>query len=142
MAYEGSFYFPYPDSIGSSCDYQPFSFYLGGKRTYYGLPNNPNYDLGPLAGSSCDTITGISPTPALPGGEEEPALHVFYHSSWQKLFVNAQHIKGKICLLQVFDMNGKEVFSFSKQTQPPYYTGDVNCAAFCSKGDVCGEFDN
>ena len=46
-----------PDSLGTACDYQPFSFYLGGKRTYYGLPNNPNYDLGPLAGSVCDTLT-------------------------------------------------------------------------------------
>ncbi|HQQ51452.1 MAG TPA: T9SS type A sorting domain-containing protein, partial [Spirochaetota bacterium] len=41
--------------------YQPFSFYLGGKRTYYGLPNNPDYDLGALIGSVCDTLTGISP---------------------------------------------------------------------------------
>jgi hypothetical protein len=38
---------------------QPFSFYLGGKRTYHGLPNNPNYELGPLAGSICDTLTAI-----------------------------------------------------------------------------------
>ena len=52
-----------PDNIGAACNYQPFSFYLGGKRTYYGLPNNPNYDLGALAGSVCDTITGIAPFP-------------------------------------------------------------------------------
>ncbi len=52
-----------PDNLGAACNYQPFSFYLGGKRTYYGLPNNPNYDLGALAGSVCDTITGIAPFP-------------------------------------------------------------------------------
>jgi len=52
-----------PDNIGAACNYQPFSFYLGGKRTYYGLPNNPDYDLGALAGSVCDTITGIDPSP-------------------------------------------------------------------------------
>ncbi|MBK8846993.1 MAG: hypothetical protein IPO27_10775 [Bacteroidetes bacterium] len=46
-----------PDSLGAKCDYQPFSFYLGGKRTYYGLPNNPNYELGPLLGSACDTLS-------------------------------------------------------------------------------------
>ena len=33
------------------------SFYLGGKRTYLGLPNNPKYDLGALQGSSCDTLS-------------------------------------------------------------------------------------
>lgn len=47
----------FPDSLGSACDFRPFSFYLGGKRTYYGLPNNPDYDLGPVAGSICDSLT-------------------------------------------------------------------------------------
>jgi hypothetical protein len=46
-----------PDSLGSACDYQPFGFYLGGKRTYAGLPNNPKYDLGALTGSVCDSLT-------------------------------------------------------------------------------------
>jgi hypothetical protein len=46
-----------PDSLGAACDYQPFSFYLGGKRTYAGLPNNPKYDLGALTGSVCDSLT-------------------------------------------------------------------------------------
>jgi hypothetical protein len=46
----------YPDSLGSASDFHPFSFYLGGKRTYYGLPNNPNYELGPVAGSICDSL--------------------------------------------------------------------------------------
>ncbi|MBK7965066.1 MAG: hypothetical protein IPK10_07105 [Bacteroidetes bacterium] len=40
-----------PDSLGLACDFQPFSFYLGGARTYYGLPNNPDYELGAWAGS-------------------------------------------------------------------------------------------
>src|SRR6185503_1096208 len=34
-----------PDNIGILCDFQPYSFYLGGKRCYYGLPNNPNYEM-------------------------------------------------------------------------------------------------
>ncbi|MBL0341881.1 MAG: hypothetical protein IPP71_13640 [Bacteroidetes bacterium] len=41
----------YPDSLGTACGYSPFSFYLGGKRTYYGLPNNPDYDMPAIAGS-------------------------------------------------------------------------------------------
>lgn len=41
-----------------------------------------------------------------------------------------QNIRGKNCVLQIFDMNGKEVFSSIKTTQPPYYTQDVNCSAF------------
>ena len=45
-----------PDVMGNGCNFTPFSFYLGGKRTYWGLPNNPDYSLGPLTGSSCDTL--------------------------------------------------------------------------------------
>ena len=45
-----------PDLPDTTCDFRPFSFYLGGKRNYMGLPNNPDYDLGPLVGSGCDTL--------------------------------------------------------------------------------------
>ncbi len=33
----------YPDSLGTACGYAPFSFYLGGKRTYYGQVHNRDY---------------------------------------------------------------------------------------------------
>jgi hypothetical protein len=49
-----------PDQPGLACNFTPFSFYLGGKRTYWGLPNNPDYELGPLAGSICDSIVGLN----------------------------------------------------------------------------------
>jgi hypothetical protein len=126
----------YPDSLGAACDLQPYSFYLGGKRTYFGLPNNPDYELGAVTGSVCDTVTGISPTPALPGGEGVATLYAFYHAGWQKLFVNAQNIKGKNCLLQIFDVTGKEVYRSAKVSplgvggSGGYFTRDVNCAAF------------
>jgi hypothetical protein len=45
-----------PNGIGNACNIQPYSFYLGGKRVYLGLPNNPNYDLPALGGSFCDTL--------------------------------------------------------------------------------------
>jgi hypothetical protein len=51
-----------PDSAFPTCNFTPYSFYLGGKRTYWGLPNNPNYDMGVVAGSPCDTLSvGLSP---------------------------------------------------------------------------------
>ena len=46
-----------PNLLGAACDFQPYSFYLGGYRTYYGLGINPNYDLGPLTGSACDSLS-------------------------------------------------------------------------------------
>ncbi len=46
-----------PDSLGQACNFAPFSFYLGGKRTYWDLPNIPNYDLREISGSACDSLT-------------------------------------------------------------------------------------
>ncbi|MEP7170666.1 MAG: T9SS type A sorting domain-containing protein, partial [Bacteroidota bacterium] len=140
-----SFYYPYadtvynmynmnlsvinePDSLGATCNFQPYSFYLGGKRTYLGLPNNPDYDMAADSGSICDTLGSVGIQQLAVGSQAE--LFVFYHSSWQKLFINSQHIKGKNCLLQIFDMNGRIIFSAEKKTQPSYFTMDVNCAAF------------
>jgi len=40
-----------PDSTGLTCNFSPFSVYLGGRRCYAGLPNEPNYNLGAL---NCD----------------------------------------------------------------------------------------
>ena len=49
-----------PDSAYPACIFTPYSFYLGGARTYFGLPNNPNYALGAIEGSPCDTVsTGV-----------------------------------------------------------------------------------
>jgi hypothetical protein len=48
-----------PDSAGFACNYQRLGYYLGGKRTYQGLPNNPNYELGRLISSPCDSLTAL-----------------------------------------------------------------------------------
>jgi Secretion system C-terminal sorting domain len=45
-----------PDSNGILCDFAPFSFYLGGNRTYSCLPKMPNYNIGVAVGSGCDTL--------------------------------------------------------------------------------------
>jgi hypothetical protein len=66
----------YPDLQGTACEFDTFAVYLNGRmnRTY-SLPNFANYDLGPLVGSPCDTLspqdttqTGIpsAQIPALP----------------------------------------------------------------------------
>ena len=122
-----------PNSLGSACDLQPYSFYLGGKRTYGGLPNNPDYMLPALAGSACDTLTGIAPSPLGRGGE----LFVTYIASWQKLFVNAQHLKGKSITLTIYDITGKLIYNTARVLTPlgvggsagGYFTQDVNCSA-------------
>lgn len=118
-----------PDSLGAACNFQPFSFYLGGNRAYWGLPNNPNYDLGSLIGSGCDTLTGV---PDIKHQESKPELFVTYVNSWNKIFVNAQHLLGKNCELQLIDINGKEIYSSFKTTTPPYFMQEISLFGFTS----------
>lgn len=117
----------YPDSLGTACGYAPFSFYLGGKRTYYGLPNNPDYELPALAGSPCDTLTGLTPGPS--PKERGAELFATWVSSWQKLFVNAQNLKGKKVTVEVFDVTGK-VISASPPTPLPVERGEAHNGYF------------
>ncbi len=53
-----------PNIIGNGCNFNPYGFYLGGKRAYLGLPNNPEYEMGAWAGSGCDTLTVLTPNPS------------------------------------------------------------------------------
>jgi|GEM_PF-296480 len=116
-----------PDSAGLACDFQPWSFYLGGKRTYWGLPNNPDYDLGPLVGSPCDTLVGINePTRT----NTNASIHIYYAPDWQTAFINADNLKGTTYRLSVYDLMGKEVFSESGKITPPYYTKNLNCTGW------------
>jgi hypothetical protein len=45
----------FPDSGGIACDFQQHSIHLPGYSV--SLPNHPNYFLGPIPGSVCDSLT-------------------------------------------------------------------------------------
>jgi len=48
-----------PNNICTNTNFQPFSFYLDGHKSGTLLPNNPDFRLGPLAGSPCAPFVGI-----------------------------------------------------------------------------------
>jgi hypothetical protein len=116
----------YPDSLGAACDFQPFSFYLGGKRAYCGLPNNPNYELGPLAGSICDTLTvGIT----------ENAMYnnniiVYYDGDWKTAFINAKNLRGKNFKFELFNINGQLIKQESGKLISEFYTQNLDMSSF------------
>ena len=96
-----------PDSLGFACDFQPFSFYLGGARTYYGLPNNPDYELGAWVGSPCDTLTvGLTEN----SEKEDVFFQAWYNPEWNMIHVNASKLKGKSGVLRLFDVEGRVVY--------------------------------
>ena len=111
-----------PDSLGVACNLQPFSFYLGGKRSYAGLPNNPDYDLPALAGSPCDTLVSIGEAPQI----QQAALTVFYHTAWEKAFINASNLKGENGNLFVYDMQGKIIHQEPLRIQNGFFTRDLS----------------
>ena len=118
-----------PDSPGLACNFTKYSFYLGGNRTLWGLPNNPDYDLPGDSGCS-----NVSSPPAPQRGDQK--LHATYIAAWEKLFVNAQNLKGKNVTITIYDAAGKEKFARGK---PPggglgvysgYFTLDVDCTGW------------
>lgn len=117
-----------PDSLGAACDFQPYSFYLGGHRCYYGLPNNPHYELGPDIGSVCDTLTvGINTINAT-----QPNLQVYYEPAWQKTFINASSLKGKNIILEMYDAKGKRIFSEKSTLQSSDYSRSLEMNAYAN----------
>ena len=91
----------HPDSLGAACDFQPFSFYLGGKRAYKGLPNNPDYEMGPLQGSVCDTLVNISTIP------EELQLGIYPNPT--NGLINFNRLLPSDAIVKVYDTSGREM---------------------------------
>ena len=50
----------YPDTLGLGCQVMPYCFSLNGRRNYGGLPNMPNYNLGPLPSYQADAGANIT----------------------------------------------------------------------------------
>jgi hypothetical protein len=56
-----------PNLPGLSCNFNPQGVWLGGRMNRFslGLPNHPNYYLGPLVGSPCDTLSNPDTTTSI-----------------------------------------------------------------------------
>ncbi len=112
-----------PDSLGLACDFQPFSFYLGGARTYNGLPNNPDYELGAWVGSPCDTLSvGVDDFQP----PKQTFFQAWYNSEWNMIHVNASKLKGRTGSLRLFDMEGRLVYEKKIEVKAGgYVTGEI-----------------
>jgi hypothetical protein len=119
-----------PDSAGTACNFQLFSFPLGGNRTYRGLPHNPNYEMGRLVGSPCDTLTvGIAENSV----KEEVFFQAWYNHEWNMIHVNAAQLKGKKGVLRLFDMEGRIVFEKPAEViAGGYFTTEINMSGLAN----------
>ncbi len=104
----------YPDSAGIACDVQQHAINLGYAQLR-AVPNHPNYNLGPVVGSVCDSLGvglheqghdfrfGISPNPT-------------YDGNIKLVYLLPQNQPG---VFEVYDITGQLVY---KMHLPPWST--------------------
>jgi hypothetical protein len=90
-----------PDELGDSCDFQPYSFLLNGKKPRRALPNMPDYKLGALKGSECDSIRGVAPI-------ELSRTWLYPSPGSQSFYLTNTH--GQNVFVSVYDLLGRRVF--------------------------------
>ncbi|MBK6642320.1 MAG: T9SS type A sorting domain-containing protein [Bacteroidetes bacterium] len=92
-----------PDSAGLACDLVQHGVPLPAYN-FNSLPNHPNYFLGALAGSPCDTLTSLATEVII-----NPKLNVFPNpnNGYFTLGFNAQKEVG---ILEIFDSMGRMVY--------------------------------
>jgi len=107
-----------PNASGLAADFDTLTVYLGGQFNQYSLPNLPNYTLGALAGSPCDTIVSIESQVLL----DHEVLSVFPNPAQD--VINLKLSKGllggetKFTVL-VEDMSGRVVLSINANSVTP-----------------------
>lgn len=96
-----------PDNLGPPCDFQPYNFYLGGKRTYYSLPNNPNYELGWISGSPCDSLPH---TDIIETSKHENEILIYPNPSNDLIYIRPTFSSMEEMNITFFNSLGQEVY--------------------------------
>ena len=118
----------YPDSAGLSCQVE--LRYLN-YFTQFGtsginitvFPNYPNYNLGPLIGSGCDTLTGISYFE-----NSLTVLSIFPNSASAYFTATYKLPQNKTGKLELFDIVGNLVYSASLSQWSSVHRVELNDA--------------
>jgi hypothetical protein len=98
----------YPDSLGLACNFAPHSYLLTSTGYTYNIPSFPNYDLGTLEDSPCDTIVTI-PTGLQPPNSSSFRISPNPTTTW----LNIVYETSADGLFELFDINGKRVAATS-----------------------------
>ncbi len=96
----------YPDSAGTACDVQQHNINLG-IWNFRSVPNHPNYYLGPVTGSVCDSLTGLTPGPSPTGEGRFEILPNPNNGSFEIMYLLPQNKSG---VFEVYDVNGRKVY--------------------------------
>ncbi|HYV90673.1 MAG TPA: T9SS type A sorting domain-containing protein [Chitinophagales bacterium] len=93
-----------PDEVGAACNFIPNEIYLGGHHADYGLPNSPNYNLGALEGSACDTLaTSVSKNIF------SKTISLYPNPFTNEVTISMKNLNKGKCYLEVYEVAGKQV---------------------------------
>jgi hypothetical protein len=111
----------YPDSAGIACNAMHGGIAL--PNYHYGdLPNIPLYELGPLVGSSCDTLTASPPTPKV----GDLGMKIYPNPAIDELAISSSQLaNGQEVTVTIYDMLGKVQLQ-QKVTPQGDFNLDVN----------------
>ncbi len=110
----------FPDSAGLSCDIQQHSIHLPGYSK--SLPNHPNYFLGPISGSACDSLTSDVPTIS----SSVQSFEVFPNPARNILYIT-QRSNELIKFTSIFNSIGqKQVLNYSSIKNGEYLEVNVS----------------
>ncbi len=103
-----------PNTLGVSCNFNQHSYRLPSNNiANYTVPNFPNYRLGRLVGSLCDTLTSAPYlNPPQRGG-----LKIISNPNNGNFIINYSLPQNTSGILQIFDVMGKQVY---KQMLPQW----------------------
>ncbi len=93
-----------PDSLGSACDVTQHSFNTFTRNK--SVPNNPNYRLGRLVGSSCDTLTHVSSIISF-----DPHITLLPNPNSGKFIIKYKLLEGYEGDLEIRDILGNVVYT-------------------------------
>ena len=125
---EGSNVFHYiqdPDLPGLSCTIVQNSFFLPTNNDIC-MPNAPNFSLGPMVGSSCDTLTSTRG----PDDIESPIFNLVYHSESESALLNVSKLKGTKAKIYLTDISGRILFVDEGKTIAGYFTKNISMDNF------------
>jgi hypothetical protein len=120
---EGSNVFHYiqdPDLPGFACNVIQNSFFLPTNNDIC-MPNAPNFSLGPMVGSSCDTLTSTRG----PDDIESPIFNLVYHSESENALLNVSKLKGANVKIYLTDISGRILFVVGGKTIAGYFTKNI-----------------
>jgi hypothetical protein len=111
-----------PNEAGLACDFDTLSVYLGDKRATYALPNMPNYNLGALAGSECDTIgTAVNNIP-----EINNEIIIYPNPAASYFMVDVEGGYNEDYSIDLFNLLGTKVYEANNiKPQLPIYINSI-----------------